>query len=120
MNVDHFRKLLQMKQHDLLLEIAELKEEAQRPDGPDVGDWADQGTLEVETNDDVGEAAVLTETLAEVRRALQRIKDGTYGKCIVCGRQIKLERLEAVPWTHDCLRHESEREGHAPVKTRSA
>ena len=120
MNFEHFRKLLRGKEHDLLDEIAELSTEAQRPDRPDVGDRADQAILEVETNDNVGEAAVLTETLAEVRRALQGIEDGTYGKCVICGRPIKLERLEAVPWTPYCRKHESKRESQATVEARSA
>jgi RNA polymerase-binding transcription factor DksA len=38
-------------------------------------------------------------TLKQVRAALQRIQDGTYGVCIDCGRRIEPARLEAVPWT---------------------
>ena len=39
----------------------------------------------------------------QVRYALQRLEEGTYGKCAVCGRQIERARLEAVPWTPYCL-----------------
>jgi len=41
--------------------------------------------------------------LREVEAALQRIEDGTYGTCSVCGKKIPVERLEAVPWTTLCI-----------------
>ena len=41
--------------------------------------------------------------LREVEAALQRIEDGTYGTCSVCGKPIPVERLEAVPWTTLCI-----------------
>ena len=31
------------------------------------------------------------------------IDDGTYGTCRVCGKEIPVERLEAVPWTTLCI-----------------
>jgi RNA polymerase-binding protein DksA len=41
--------------------------------------------------------------LAKVEGALQRIDDGTYGTCVVCGREIPEERLQAVPYATHCL-----------------
>jgi RNA polymerase-binding protein DksA len=41
--------------------------------------------------------------LREVEAALQRIESGEYGRCTACGREIPLERLEAVPWTTLCI-----------------
>jgi RNA polymerase-binding protein DksA len=41
--------------------------------------------------------------LREVEEALARIEGGTYGTCNVCGKEIPLERLEAVPWTTLCI-----------------
>jgi DnaK suppressor protein len=38
-----------------------------------------------------------------VQDALQRIDDGTYGKCLTCGRQIEEARLKAIPWARYCL-----------------
>lgn len=40
---------------------------------------------------------------AEVLTALQRMDEGTYGKCENCGRPIPLERLEAIPTTTLCV-----------------
>lgn len=41
--------------------------------------------------------AWLLHRLAEIDASLQRIRDGTYGRCEVCGRPIERRRLEALP-----------------------
>jgi len=40
-----------------------------------------------------------------IRGALARVKLGEYGSCEVCGKEIEMERLEAIPWTSVCSRH---------------
>jgi DnaK suppressor protein len=44
-----------------------------------------------------------THLLHEIDAALQRIENGTYGTCVVCGKPIGEERLEAVPWATLCI-----------------
>jgi RNA polymerase-binding transcription factor DksA len=39
----------------------------------------------------------------EILDALGRIDDGTFGKCENCGREIPVERLDAVPYTRYCV-----------------
>ena len=41
--------------------------------------------------------------ITAIDAALQRIEDGTYGICQGCGQPIAAERLEAVPWTTQCI-----------------
>ena len=43
------------------------------------------------------------EQLRQVDEALARIEAGTYGTCSACGKEIPVERLEAVPWTTLCI-----------------
>ena len=43
--------------------------------------------------------------LAEVDAALERLLNGTYGVCMVCGRAIPAGRLEARPTTTTCVEH---------------
>ena len=45
----------------------------------------------------------LESLLYEVREALGRLDDGTYGSCQVCGQPIDLARLEAIPYAALCL-----------------
>jgi len=45
--------------------------------------------------------------LDDVERALQRLDEGTYGRCEACGEAIGDERLAAVPATRFCLDHQA-------------
>jgi DnaK suppressor protein len=47
--------------------------------------------------------AATRRTLGQVAAALQRIADGTYGVCEVCGGPIPAERLEALPHARLCV-----------------
>jgi DnaK suppressor protein len=42
--------------------------------------------------------------LRNVRGALARIADGSYGTCMHCEEDISLKRLNAVPWAAFCIR----------------
>ncbi|MGH7587900.1 MAG: TraR/DksA family transcriptional regulator, partial [Gemmatimonadota bacterium] len=45
---------------------------------------------------------------AEMRRiqaALERIDDGSYGLCQICGRSIPRDRLEELPTAFRCIEH---------------
>ena len=66
---------------------------------PDIGDEAVADLLS-----DVGEAEV-TRDLGELRmleKALERVSEGSYGKCVDCGGEIPFERLRAQPGAERC------------------
>jgi YteA family regulatory protein len=46
----------------------------------------------------------------EIDDALNRIKNGTYGICGICGKHIGDERLEALPYARNCIDCEISRE----------
>jgi DnaK suppressor protein len=50
-----------------------------------------------------GQAAVISNDIASVRRALERIEDGSYGECVRCGGEIAPGRLEARPEAALCI-----------------
>jgi DnaK suppressor protein len=39
----------------------------------------------------------------EIRAALRRIDDGTFGRCESCGHEISHNRLEAIPFARQCI-----------------
>jgi RNA polymerase-binding protein DksA len=41
--------------------------------------------------------------LSEIDAALGRIDDGSFGRCVSCGQEIRRERLEASPWASLCI-----------------
>src|ERR1043166_2122747 len=43
------------------------------------------------------------ERLRDVERALATMADGTYGMCENCGNPIRVERLEALPYSRLCV-----------------
>lgn len=43
--------------------------------------------------------------LKNINRALEAMENGSYGTCEVCGKEIPLERLQALPNTTYCLEH---------------
>lgn len=52
---------------------------------------------------DEGLEADAERLVSEIDAALERIDDGTFGACTVCGREIGTERLEAVPYATLCV-----------------
>jgi RNA polymerase-binding transcription factor len=67
----------------------------------------------------LSEADTDSAILKQVRAALIRIEDGTFGTCAVDGQPIEEKRLEAVPWTPYCLKHQQELEESAGIRTPS-
>jgi DnaK suppressor protein len=94
---------LEAKLAELQQSIVDLTEAHPEPVGPIEASEGPQAFEDVavdflETQQEqsilVNQQALLT----EVEDALKRIEDGTYGKCVNCGRPIPEKRLEAIPW----------------------
>ena len=74
-----------------------------RPEGEDPllaepGDTADMATGETEVAMSLSRADVDHQRLAQVKRALRKLEEGTYGLSDLSEEPIPLERLEAIPW----------------------
>jgi DnaK suppressor protein len=54
--------------------------------------------------------------LADIARAFDKLEDGTYGTCEICGKDIEDERLEAIPAARLCFEHQAEQERAAPAE----
>jgi DnaK suppressor protein len=39
-----------------------------------------------------------------IDEALERIEEGSYGRCVRCGEVLPEKRLDAVPWARHCVR----------------
>jgi DnaK suppressor protein len=109
----------------LLAEERRLSQSIRRADenardlsgGPSVQDRGDASVRDEEKDGQFQEADTELTTLNLVRNALKRIEEGTFGKCLVDGGPIELKRLDAVPWTPYCLKHEQFRENKDPRRT---
>jgi DnaK suppressor protein len=116
MNIAKFKKRLLDKERELQSDIARLEGEARTAGETEVGDQTDAATATQAASESLQEDALASQTLVEVQDALRRIEDGTYGKCIQCGRDIEPARLEAIPWARYCLKDQEkfDRAAHVP------
>jgi len=69
-------------------------------------DAADASVADESESEDFTEAELDATTLQQVQDALRRIENGTYGQCAIDGGPIEPARLDAVPWTPYCVRHQ--------------
>ncbi len=51
--------------------------------------------------------------LEQVSAALRRIDEGSYGQCSECGQEITRERLDAIPYSIQCVACARELQGEA-------
>lgn len=102
-NLEQIKQRLEAKRAELQENIKSLTEAHPQPvdaveasEGPQ--DFEEIAVDFLETQQEqsllVNQQALLT----EVEQALERIKNGTYGKCVDCGQPIPEKRLEAIPW----------------------
>jgi DnaK suppressor protein len=67
---------------------------------------ADSSEQAMEVQDDTSlerQAALVAQEIGSVNRALVRIENGTYGRCVLCEDDIALERLQARPEASLCI-----------------
>jgi RNA polymerase-binding transcription factor DksA len=115
LNINHFKEKLQK-------ERAKLEEELKtvghiNPSNPN--DWEANSTDTENSNADRNEVADQIENyegntailkqleiqLGDVKSALAKIEEGTYGICEVCKKEIPEARLEANPSARTCIEH---------------
>jgi DnaK suppressor protein len=67
--------------------------------------FADSSLVAAEEGEYRALAANLESLLADVERALEKLDEGSYGRCETCGEPIAPARLEAMPASRFCLDH---------------
>lgn len=86
---------------DDLLERTEVIEDDLRH--PLDADWSEQAVDLADDEALEGVDDVLRAEIQQIRLALLRIENGTYGTCAKCGKEIRRERLEARPIATSCI-----------------
>jgi DnaK suppressor protein len=86
-----------------------------RPEGDALADYdnhpADSGTETFMQEMDETTEMILDEEASRVKQAREALAEGRYGVCVVCGKDIPSERLEAFPESVRCVEHQREHEG---------
>lgn len=73
-------------------------------DFPQIGDKEDENAAEVDVySTNLTLERTLEGALRDVKKSLERIKEGTYGVCKYCGKEIPVARLRARPTSGACI-----------------
>lgn len=106
--LEKYKKILEAKQQELARGLRNRDEIAieKTPDALDEVQLAGERELAIRNLDRE------SNLLRQVRLALARIADGSYGTCLHCDEEIKPKRLDAVPWTRYCIRCQEAADRH--------
>ena len=100
MSKDPRAEALKAKLADLESRLAGVKKDITKTLS---SDFAEQAT-ERENDDVLEEIARETQvSIQQLKAALQRIEDGSFGSCAKCGEDISEGRLDAIPETTLCV-----------------
>ena len=110
MNLNHYKELLQAKERELIAHRARTGAEEREPGDDAAGDVGDDSVNDEQQSKLFSEDEADASVLDDVRLALDRIADGSYGRCLVDAQPIPEKRLEAIPWAKYCAQHQAELE----------
>lgn len=106
-DLSEIKEKLENYQKDLKEELSKVGKKSS--DGyvakfPDYGSEEDDNILEVENfSENVEIEERLEGLLAQTKKALEKIENGSYGYCHNCQQKIRPERLKAYPIATTCL-----------------
>lgn len=108
LDLQYIKEQLQTKEKELQDSIAGLTEAYPEPvdaiqasEGPQ--DFEEVAVDFLETQQEQSIMVNQQALLQEAKDALKRIEDGTYGRCVDCGKPIPENRLQAIPWASRCV-----------------
>lgn len=116
MDFNSYKSRLLARERELLADIGRFEREAREAVDSEVGDPLDRASSSDGKSTTFEESNLEWHTLVQVREALQRVQDGTFGNCIDCGRLIETPRLEAIPWTPYCRDDQEKHDQLAPAR----
>ena len=119
MNEEEYKKRLLDLAARLSTRIGDERRQARDQVVDSPRDAADDSVADEGESEDFTEAELDATVLQQVRDALKRIEDGSFGRCMVDGEPIEPKRLEAVPWAAYCLKHQKLLEAAARPRTPS-
>jgi len=106
MDVQKYKRRLLELETQLSSRTARERERGREQVMDSAGDSGDASVVDEAESEDFTEAELDAAVLQQIRDALRRIDEGTFGRCLVDGGAIEPKRLEAVPWTPYCLKHQ--------------
>jgi DnaK suppressor protein len=101
--VDYFKKRLLTKQEELLRLVTKSEQDGREADEEVTQDVADKAANSYTKEFLFHQSDENRRLLQLVNEALERMKNGSYGQCVACQKEVQQKRLEAVPWARHCI-----------------
>lgn len=101
--LDTFKKRLESRQQELRRTVTRTQADGRTVDEDTAQDIADRAASSYNKEFLFSQSNNDRQLLQMVESALARIREGSFGECINCGKDINPKRLEAVPWTRHCI-----------------
>jgi DnaK suppressor protein len=101
--LEYFRKRLETRQQDLRRMVTRTQQDGRSADEDTAQDIADKAASSYNKEFLFHQSNADRQLLQMVETALVRLREGSFGECISCGKEINPKRLEAVPWTRHCI-----------------
>jgi DnaK suppressor protein len=101
--LESFKKKLESRQQDLRRMVTRTEQDGRTVDEDSAQDIADRAASSYNKEFLFSQSNNDRQLLQMVESALARIREGSFGECISCGKEINPKRLEAVPWTRHCI-----------------
>ena len=101
--LESFKKRLETRQQDLRRMVSRTQQDGRNADEDTAQDIADKAASSYNKEFLFHQSNNDRQLLMMVEGALARIREGSFGECISCGKEINPKRLEAVPWTRHCI-----------------
>jgi DnaK suppressor protein len=101
--LEYFKKRLETRQHELRTMVSRNEQDGRSADQEATQDIADRAASSYNKEFLFSQSNNDRQLLQMVDGALARIREGSFGECISCGKEINPKRLEAVPWTRHCI-----------------
>jgi DnaK suppressor protein len=100
---DYFKKRLETRQQELRRTVSRTEQDGRTVDEESTQDIADRAASSYNKEFLFHQSNNDRQLLQMVEGALGRMREGSFGECISCGKEINMKRLEAVPWTRHCI-----------------
>jgi DnaK suppressor protein len=112
--------MLQERRRDIQDRLRSLRE-SMPVEPPDVRDAEEQSVDDFVREVDLTLMQMKSETLKKIDEAVQRLEEGSYGRCQECDGEIAAPRLQALPFAALCrdCQEEAESRGRAEREARA-
>ena len=104
------RTILEDRRREIQSEVQSRMKDVRADAGKGVVDEVETSESDIQDEIEFALIQMKAETLHRINEALERLEEGTYGRCFECGEEIGPQRLRALPFAVRCKDCEEARE----------